>query len=65
MRASVDELFVFLFANKFGNGVALLFEPRKVPKVGKLAALLRFDGLHGAIIALKKDALTIGFFSEG
>ena len=62
---ALNELFIFLFADQLWNGVALLFEPGKVPEVGELAALLRFGGLHGAVIAFKKNALAIRFFSEG
>ena len=36
-----------------------LLEPGEVPQVRKVAALLRLDGLHRAVVALKEDALAI------
>jgi len=47
-----------------GYGAADVFESRKVPFVWEVNALLWFNGLDSAIVALQKDAFVIGLFLE-
>lgn len=45
-------------------GCANLAPTGKVPGVGKVATLLGFDGLNAAVLALEKDAGSIGLIDE-
>ena len=46
-------------------GLADFAPTRKVPSVGKAAALVGFDGLDLAILAIKEDAGAVGLIDEG
>jgi len=52
---------LMLLRNLPGHGPADFFKARKIPAVGKVAALLRLDGLHGAIAAMQENAFAAGF----
>ncbi len=45
--------------------MADFLEAGKIPEVWKIAALLWFDRLDGAVVALQKNAATIRFFLQG
>jgi len=60
-----DEPREFLLADEARKGVAGLLEAGKVPEVRKIAALLRLDGLHGAVFAVEKNAFAVWFFLQG
>jgi hypothetical protein len=49
----------FFFVDHPRDGMADLLKVRKVPKVRKIAALLRFDRLNGAVISLEENTLTV------
>ena len=55
---------MLLVAHIARHGVADFFVAGKVPKIWKIAALLRFHRLHRAIFTLKKNALAVGFFHQ-
>jgi hypothetical protein len=44
--------------------VTASLEPWKIPKVRKITALLRLDGLNGTIRTVEKNALTIWFLLQ-
>lgn len=44
--------------------MADFFEAGKIPEVRKIAALLGFHGLDGAVVAGKEFAFAIGFFEQ-
>lgn len=47
------------------GGLADLAPAREVPSIGKTAALLGFDGLDTAVLALEEDAGSVGLIDEG
>jgi len=47
------------------GGLADFAPARKVPSVGKATALVGFDGLDFAILAVEKDAGAVGLIDEG
>jgi hypothetical protein len=55
---------VVLVVEYYFAGAAGLAEAGEIPKIGKIAALLWFDGVDGAIAAVKEDAFTVGFVLE-
>ena len=55
----------FLVADEARDGVAGFLEAGKIPEVRKIPALLRLDGLHGAVVAFQKNAAAIRFFLQG
>ena len=58
-RGLRHEPFVFFLADMARDGVAGFFKAGKIPEVRKVAALLRLDGLHRAVVALQKNAFAI------
>ena len=60
-----DATFVFRFGDFARERFARLLKAGKIPKVRKIAALLRLDGLHGAIVAFQKNAAAVRFFQQG
>jgi len=60
-----DTTLEFLFADQARDGLAGLLKAGKIPEVRKITALLRLDGLHGAVVAFQKDAAAIRFFLQG
>jgi hypothetical protein len=48
-----------------GNRMTGFLEAGKIPEVRKIPALLRFHGLHGAVVALQENALAIRLFLQG
>lgn len=59
-----DAPFIFRRADFARHGVADFFKAGKIPEVRKLAALLRFHGLNGAILTFQKNARAIGLLTE-
>jgi len=55
---------IFCRADFEGDGMAGFFKAGEIPQVRKLPALLRLHGLHGAILAFKKNALAVWFFQQ-
>ena len=47
------------------GGLADIAPAREVPGVGKAAALVGFDGLDLAILAVEKDAGAVGLIDKG
>ena len=60
-----DAPLIFLLAEEAWEGVTGLLEAGEVPQVWKIAALLRLDGLHGAVFAVEKNTLAIRFLLQG
>ena len=60
-----DAALEFLLADFTRDGAARFLEAGEIPEVRKIAALLRLDGLHGAIIAFQKNAAAIRLFLQG
>jgi len=56
---------VFGITNLPWQGAAGFFGAGEIPEIGEIAALLRFDGLHGAVAVFEKNAFAIRFFREG
>ncbi len=48
-----------------GDRPAILFRSGKIPAVGKIPALLGFDRLDGAIVAVQKNAFVVGLVLQG
>ncbi len=59
-----DAALEFLLADEARDGFACLLEAGEIPKVWKIAALLRLHGLRGAIVAGQENAAAIGFFQQ-
>lgn len=59
-----DAAFVFRRADFAGQGVADFLEAGEVPKIWKLAALLRLDGLDGAAFAFQKNTRAVWLLHE-
>lgn len=47
------------------GGLADFAPTGEVPGVGEAAALLRFDGLDAAVLALEEDTGSVGLIDEG
>ncbi|HTY88554.1 MAG TPA: hypothetical protein VMB80_13890 [Candidatus Acidoferrum sp.] len=60
-----DAALIFVLGNFAREGMADFFEAGEIPQVRKLAALPRFDGLNGAVVAFQKNAGAVGFLLEG
>ena len=63
-RGLRDEPLIFFFTHQTWDGVADFLEIGKVPQVRKVPALLRLHGLHGTVVAFKKNAFAIGFVEQ-
>ena len=48
-----------------GDGPAIFFRTGKIPAVGEIPALLGFDRLDAAIVALQKNAFMVGLVQQG
>ncbi len=55
---------MFLLADESRDGAAGFFKTGEIPEVRKIAALLRLDGLHGAIVAVQKNAAAVRLFLQ-
>ena len=55
---------VFVLADLAREGAAGLLEAGEIPEIRKIAALLRFDRLHRAVFAVRKNALAVRFFHQ-
>ena len=60
-----DAARVFGLGDFARKGFAGLLKAGKIPEVRKIAALLRLGGLHGAIVAVQKNAAAARFFLQG
>lgn len=56
--------FIFRGADFAGNRMANFLEAGKIPEIGKLAALLRFDRLDRAIVAFQKNTGAVRLFPQ-
>ena len=55
---------VFRLGDFARKGFAGLLKAGKIPEIWKVAALLRLDGLHGAVVAVQKNAPAVRFFLQ-
>jgi hypothetical protein len=60
----VDAPLVFRLGDFARKGFAGLLKAGKIPEIWKVAALLRLDGLHGAVVAVQKNAPAVRFFLQ-
>ena len=60
-----DAPLVFRLGDFARKGFAGLLKAGKIPQIRKIAALLRLDGLHGAVIAVQKNATAVLLFLQG
>jgi hypothetical protein len=54
-----DPLSKLILIDRNGDCVALILKPGEIPKIRKIAALLRFHRLNAATASLQKDALPV------
>ena len=60
-----DAPLVFRLGDFARKGFAGLLKAGKIPEVREIAALLRLDGLHGAVIGVQKNATAVRLFLQG
>ena len=60
-----DQPPVIVIIHHSRDGVANLLRSREIPEVREIAALLRLDGLHGAVIGVQKNATAVRLFLQG
>ena len=60
-----DAPLVFRLGDFARKGFAALLKAGKIPQIRKIAALLRLDGLHGAVIGVQKNATAVRLFLQG